>query len=122
MKTIKQENVAILAAHLAVLGLVGHDTDRLARRVVEGSNGRSNEDYANVLHNACRETVSSEQNFLVRFTGMDCVIYGPKGYCVVDHHAGWIDVAYTYRNGKSFDSLTKLYREEQLDLRDTFAA
>ncbi len=111
MRTVKEHNIEVMVQELAVLGLAGNDAVRLARVLATG-----NHQY---LLNACRETIRSRQNFLFRFAGSDLVIFGPKGYAVIDHVIGCVDMAYSYAFRKtSFAEQTRNYREEPLDLQD----
>jgi hypothetical protein len=115
MRTNKSDKLADLVSSLSVLGLIGNDAYRLAKRIREGANDKSIESFANMVHNACRETIE-QQDFLIRVSGMDLVIYTKSGYAVIDYTAGWSDFAFPYREGQNFQEMTKLYRSEELDL------
>ena len=112
MRTNSQKTVSEITSILRqTLGLVGHDAERLAKRINKGTNGRSVAEYVAVLENACRETLASGQKFLVVASGMDLLVYTERGYAIIDHTAGWLDFAYTYRAGKTFDTETKFHRD-----------
>lgn len=107
MQTDKQARIVMIADRLAALELIGSDSDRLAKRIDEGQGGFSQEQFADVLARACRETIDSEGDFLLRFVGKEIVVYGPGGYAVVDHVAGQVDYCYLYgAEGENFNSMT----------------
>ena len=112
MRTVKSHNIAIMTQELVHLGLVGHDAIRLARVIATGN-------YQHI-NNACRETINAGQNFLFRVAGSDLVVFGPKGYAVIDHEYGWVDMSYSYAyRNTSFAEHTWRYRDEEpLDLQD----
>lgn len=119
MRTIKSETVNLIVRQIAVLGLVGNDTTRLAKRFVEGKHPCTIEEFANVLHNSCRDTINDDQDYLLRTAGEDLVIYGPRGFAVYNHVEGVLEVARTYRSGESFASMTGIYQQaEELDLQE----
>lgn len=110
MRTIKSHNLSIMIQELSLLGLAGHDATRLARIVLD--------DNLQYMQNACRETISSGQNFLFRFAGSDLVVFGPKGYAVIDHQVGCVDLVYSYAyKHTSFAEQTWRYRDEPIDLQ-----
>jgi hypothetical protein len=111
MRTVKSHNIAIMVQELSLLGLVGNDAIRLARLIATGN-------YQH-MHNACRETVNAGKDFLFRFAGSDLVVFGPKGYAVIDHMVGWVDMSYSYAyRHTSFAEHTWRYRDEPLNLQD----
>lgn len=116
MRTYKSETVALIANRIAVLGLKGFDTYRLARRLVEGKDPCNIEEFAFVLHNSCRDTIRGGHNYLLRSAGEDLVIYGPKGFVVYNHVEGVLEGARAYTKGESFESMTALYRDEPLEI------
>jgi hypothetical protein len=107
------------AAHyLAVLGLSGKDARRLAQRIIEGSSGLSDEDYIGRLQYACRTTYGNTHKLFFRKVQNDLTIFGPKGYVIVDFVAGWVDFAYTYRKGQTFERATRLFSTEPTVTQD----
>ena len=117
MQTNKQARIALIVASLASLELLGDDTDRLAKRIDEGQKDFTREQFADILTHACRETLAEEEDFLIRFTGMDIVIYSHSGYAVIDRVAGIVDFCYLYGSeGECFESMTAHYREDEIDL------
>jgi hypothetical protein len=104
MKTVKQQTIAQYSRYLAVLGMSGAETsERLAKLIVGAASGRSAQQFAEQLALKCQET----DQVLVRTSGMDVVIYGPKGYAVIDYTAGYLDVAKRYPEGESFATATR---------------
>jgi len=117
MQTDKQARIVQIALSLASLELIGNDTERLAKRIDEGQKDFTREQFADILTHACRETIAEEEDFLIRFTGMDIVIYTHSGYAVIDRVAGLVDFCYLYgAEGECFESMTAHYREDEIDL------
>ena len=117
MQTNKQARIVQIALSLASLELIGNDTERLAKRIDEGQKDFTREQFADILTRACCETVAEEEDFLIRFTGMDIVLYSQSGYAVIDRVAGIVDFCYLYgAEGECFESMTAHFREDEIDL------
>lgn len=109
-KRLSSVQVEETAYYLGVLGLHGRDARRLAQRIIEGA-AMSHEDYIARLKYACRTTYGKTQKLLFCQVQKELTIYGPNGYAIVDPTAGWVDFAYKYRAGNSFERATKLYTD-----------
>lgn len=110
MRTIKSDSIAQLAARFACLGFSQADTDRLAKRIHEGPGGKSLHVFADIVHNSCRDSLEQDQDFLLRVTGPDLLLYGPKGYAVVDYNLSHVEFAFPYSERQSFADMTRPYR------------
>lgn len=117
MQTNKQIRLAGIVASLASLELLGNDTERLAKRIDEGPKDFTIDKFADILVRACHETLAEEEDFLIRFTGRDIVLYSHAGYAVIDRVAGIVDYCYLYgAEGECFESMTAHFREGEIDL------
>jgi hypothetical protein len=110
MRTNNHKNVDRICKNLAVLGLIGNDAYKLAKRINEGTKGKTVAKYCEILEKACQNTIQSGGNVFIRSAGGDVVLYGPNGYIVVDHTAGWLDYAYTYKGGRNFYTHTRAFQ------------